>query len=93
MKIRASSDRGKKTHGASRGGGGTVVVRIVPLTRLKRSAFTQERKTVRLRSVARYIYIASRESTLAHNISFERSSYGEPQQDQIPPKAPFNELL
>ena len=39
------------------------------------------------------IYIASRESTLAHNISFERSSYGEPQQDQIPPKAPFNELL
>ena len=58
---------------------------------IKRSAFTQERKTVRLRSVARYI--GPRESTLAHNIPFERSSYGEPQQDQIPPKAPFNELL
>ena len=43
---------------------------------IKRSAFTQERKTVRLRSVARYI--GPRESTLAHNISFERSSYGSP---------------
>ena len=42
----------------------------------ERSAFTQERKTVRLRSVARYI--GPRESTLAHNISFERSSYGSP---------------
>ena len=32
-------------------------------------------------------------AAVAHNIPFERSSYGEPQQDQIPPKAPFNELL
>ena len=54
------------------------------------SARREEKGSVTLCSA---IYIGPRESTLAHNISFERSSYGEPQQDQIPPKAPFNELL
>ena len=44
---------------------------------IKRSAFTQERERFGCaRSVARYI--GPRESTLAHNISFERSSYGSP---------------
>ena len=57
-----------------------------------RRSLKREKGSVAL-ALSRDIYIGARGSTLAHNISFERSSYGEPQQLQIPPKAPFNELL
>ena len=65
---------------------------------IKRSAFTQERERFGCaRSVARYIYRSTWEHARAQYIIrfelFERSSYGEPQQLQIPPKAPFNEFL
>ena len=88
MKIRASSDRGEKTEHSRRGR--RCRVRIV--TNASEALGVHSREKDGSVALCSAIYRTTREHARAQYIIRE-VKLREPQQDQIPPQASFNELL